>query len=117
MHPGEGKTTPELDVGKAMGPHAGPVDVTVTPQEHPDERAHRHRMEQVQQKHTNCLEIVLTTFGVVLVSAILLFSMGIVVFESEPEVRKNGFSAVVAVLTCVLGFVAGKATARKPREG
>ncbi len=89
-----------LDVVNLLG--AGAVadayKVNIAPPEHPEDRAHRHRMEDRY-----------FIAGIGLLAIILTTAIVMVGWNGDPDMRKTGAALLTSIVSGALGFVAGKA--------
>ncbi len=88
-----------LDVLNALGAGASAdaYRVTIAPHEHPDDRAHRHRMESRYFGAGIGLLVVILTTAIVMVG-----------WNGDPDMRQAGAALLTAIVSGALGFVAGK---------
>jgi hypothetical protein len=88
-----------LDVVNVLGAGAtaDAYKVTLAPHEHPDDRAHRHRMESRY-----------FAAGISLLVVILATAIAMVGWNADPDMRKAGAALLTAIVSGALGFVAGK---------
>ncbi len=89
-------STPVRDVGDLLGSNA---KITISSPETPEDRSHRQRVE-----------VLVLSFGMGLVVALMLFGMGMVIFSHDAERQKGAFSLLTAILGGGLGFLAGRGT-------
>jgi hypothetical protein len=91
-----GPQPPLRDVIDQLGAGA---KVTISSAETSEDRVHRHRMEWLMAR-----------LGVGVIAAVLLFSMGIVLWAPDAEVRKGGIAILVAIVSGLLGYLAGRSS-------
>jgi hypothetical protein len=56
------------------------------------------------------MEWLMARLGVGVIAAVLLFSMGIVLWAPDAEVRKGGIAILVAIVSGLLGYLAGRSS-------
>lgn len=89
-----GPESPVRDVLAQLGDGA---KVVISSAEHPADRVHRQRVE-----------LIVLSFGLGVLGLLLLFAMGVVIWSTDPDVRRQGFSLLTAILGGALGFLAGR---------
>jgi hypothetical protein len=87
---------PILNVLQQMGPGA---NITASTPEDPKTRDHRHR-----------IELILVSFMIAAVAALFAAGAYIAFKASDAEIRKMGVGLLGAILTGVLGLMAGRGT-------
>jgi hypothetical protein len=112
---GEKEISP-AEIIKGLQAGTGSVEVLAKSAEHSEDRAQRHRIEELRLRHEQMIELIGVGFGLLVVAGILAFSMIVGTRASDQDTRKTILAFTPSVLTAVLGFAAGRGSSRK-KEG
>lgn len=86
------------------------MEVVAKSPEHPADRSHRHEVERARLAHSQRLQWLWSGLGAVVISLVTLSCVGIALGSSDQDLRRHALSTLVAMVTAVLGFAAGRGT-------
>ena len=103
-----------LGTGDLPGPGQSQVSITHVPA---DERAHKQGQERLQAQHDHKMQAALV-YGMVgaavfAVVALIITCIGVIATTRSPENLKSAWNALIALISALLGFLAGRFAGNK----
>lgn len=92
-----------------LAQRSGPVDLTVLPQETPEDANHRRQQTTEDANHRRWREKIIFVLAAVGIAAVYIAGLGIMVFGTQsPDEKKLWGGAIVSLTTGLVGYALGK---------